>query len=254
MPDRYFSETPILGDRATLSGPEAHHLLHVMRARPGDRVVLFDGSGAEIEAEVRATSRTDLELTVLSRAHVDRELPVEVILGVALPKGDRQKWLVEKAVELGVTRLVPLRTARSVAQPEPKTLDRLRRAVIESSKQCGRNRLMEVAAPLAWPVWLASAPTAADRLVAHPGGDDFDPSALKLTAERRAGPYLLAIGPEGGFDEEEIALASSTGWRSVDLGARTMRTETAALVLVALAVGPTPKPQVQGRHYTRRER
>ena len=142
MADRYFVQPEITGDRAVLAGPEAHHLLHVMRLGIGDRVTLFDGSGAEFLAQITRLGRSEVELSVLAREPIDRELPIDFTLAVALPKGDRQKWLVEKAVELGVTRLVPLRTARSVAQPGPQVAKRLARTGIEASKQCRRNRLL----------------------------------------------------------------------------------------------------------------
>ena len=123
MSDRYFVESPILSDRAVLAGAEAHHLLHVLRAKTGTRVTLFDGSGWEFEAVVERTSRSEVELTIAGRREIDREARVAVTLGVALPKGERQKWLVEKAVELGVARLVPLETERGVAQPVENALE-----------------------------------------------------------------------------------------------------------------------------------
>ena len=150
MSDRYFVEQPITADRAMLVGPEAHHLIHVMRLRPGQQTTLFDGSGREFTALVKRVGRTEVELTITAQEEIDRELPLRLVLGVALPKGDRQKWLVEKAVELGVARLGALETARGVAQPVEQALGRLRRAVIEASKQCGRNRLLEIAAPQRW--------------------------------------------------------------------------------------------------------
>ncbi|MHC4176077.1 MAG: RNA methyltransferase PUA domain-containing protein, partial [Planctomycetota bacterium] len=87
MADRYFSEIPISEGRVLLVGPEAHHLIHVMRAKPGTRVVLFDGSGAEFAARVERVDRAQVQLAVLSRHEPDRELPLELTLGVALPKG-----------------------------------------------------------------------------------------------------------------------------------------------------------------------
>ena len=147
MCDRYFSDVPIVGDRAVLSGPEAHHLIHVMRAKAGMRVVVFDGRGGEFLAEVQRVGRAEVELAVQERREIDRELPLKISLAVALPKGDRQKWLVEKAVELGIAAIVPIITTRSVAKPDEHALGRLRRAVIEASKQCGRNRLLEISPP-----------------------------------------------------------------------------------------------------------
>src|SRR5688572_8850936 len=112
MSDRFFVETPIESERAELIGSEAHHLAHVMRAAVGAEVTLFDGSGAEFPARVIKIGRSQVELVVLERREIDRELPFPLVLGVALPKGDRQKWLVEKATELGVSRIVPLQTSR----------------------------------------------------------------------------------------------------------------------------------------------
>jgi len=232
MTSRYFCEIPIQGDRVVLSGAEAHHLLHVMRAAADTEVVLFDGSGQEFRARIERTSRSEVTLTVLSCQEVDRELPLELCLGVALPKGDRQKWLVEKAVELGVRRIVPLGTARGVAQPVDAALARLRRSVIEASKQCGRNRLLEIAEPQAWSDFVGDAGGPC-RLLAHPCNDT---AAHGLSWPPRAQGVRLAVGPEGGLTEAEVNEATSAGWRLVDLGPRILRVETAAILLVALVV------------------
>jgi len=235
MTQRYFSETRIEGEAATLTGPEAHHLLHVMRAGMGEQVVVFDGSGTEFQAEIAGTTRHEVALRVLSREEVDRESEVVVTLGVALPKGDRQKVLVEKATELGVARLVPLITARSVAEPNAKALERLRRVVIEASKQCGRNRLMEVASPLKWIEWLDSANSTGLCLLAHPSGKSL--RDIRIPSEK-ATDVTLAIGPEGGFTDEEAAQAVDAGWTPVSLGPRILRIETAAVALAACFLVP----------------
>jgi 16S rRNA (uracil1498-N3)-methyltransferase len=233
MSQRFFSDSPITGERAALDGPEAHHALHVMRARVGDRVTLFDDSGAEFEAEVVAYGRGDVQLRILERREIDRELPFELVVGVSLPKGDRQKWLVEKLTELGVTSLMPLVTERGVAQPTAGALDRLRRSGIEAAKQCGRNRLMKVAEPQAWPTYLSSESAAgsARRLVAHFGGISLAELDRDIS---KAIPTELAIGPEGGFTDEEAAAAVAAGWQIVDLGPRILRVETAAIALAAV--------------------
>jgi len=231
MADRYFVAEPVTGQEAELTGQEAHHLLHVMRAEVGTEVVLFDGSGAEFEAVVERLGRRSVELSVVHRREVDRELAAPIILAVALPKGDRQKWLVEKAVELGVARVTPLQTARSVARPGRKAMERLQRTVIEASKQCGRNRRMDVAEPAAWNELLAAAPQSALRLLAHPGGGSSRLSSLSLAD--RTGPVYVAVGPEGGFTGEEVGRAIRDGWQTVDLGPRILRVETAAVALAA---------------------
>ena len=231
MPDRFFHSPPLALGPIQLDGPEAHHLIHVLRAKPGLEIVLFDGSGAEFAARVERIERSAVQLTINDRREIDREAAVRVTLGVAMPKGDRQKWLVEKATELGVFRLVPLETARGVAQPVGAALARFERAVIEASKQCGRNRLMEIAPPQRWGEYVAESPPAgAVRLLAHPGGKSAHEALLESPAPREV---WLAVGPEGGITDEEITLATTAGWQIVGLGNRLLRTETAAIALAA---------------------
>jgi 16S rRNA (uracil1498-N3)-methyltransferase len=237
MPSRYFVEPPVAGDAVTLVGTEAHHLAHVMRSRIADAVVLFDGSGWEFTAQIQRIGKQQVDLAILSREPIDRELPLAIHLAVALPKGDRQSWLVEKAVELGVASLTPLRTERGVAQPVEKALLRLRRGVIEASKQCGRNRLMGINEPAPWAEYLQKSEVTSPRCVAHPGGE---PAArvFEPLASSRPSPNCvhLAIGPEGGFTDAEIQAAVVAGWQLVDLGPRILRVETAALFLAATAI------------------
>jgi 16S rRNA (uracil1498-N3)-methyltransferase len=237
MSSRFFHSTPITSERVTLDGPEAHHLLHVGRTDVGHGVTLFDGSGAEFTAVVEKLGRSAVELRVVERIEVDRELPLALTVGVALPKGERQKWLVEKLTELGVTALVPLVTERGVAQPTAGAIDRLRRNVVEASKQCGRNRLMQVDEPKPLGDWLVSSGHNADgavdadgdfRLIAHPGGSPFGELSLDSLKSAR-----VAIGPEGGFTDAEVAVATAVGWQKIALGQRILRVETAAVALAA---------------------
>ncbi|HEX4147719.1 MAG TPA: RsmE family RNA methyltransferase, partial [Pirellulales bacterium] len=210
-------------------------LLHVMRAQAGDRVLLFDGRGGEFLAEVAALGRSQVELRILERRTIDRELPLRAVLGVALPKGDRQAWLVEKAVELGVAELVPLVSERSVAQPLDKALERLRRAVVEASKQCGRNRLMEISAASGWAEFVGSPPQGTICWLADPQASLSAAEALEpLLAGSLPSEWRVAIGPEGGLTSAECELAAAAGWQRVSLGPRTLRVETAALALAAL--------------------
>jgi 16S rRNA (uracil1498-N3)-methyltransferase len=222
---------PIAGQQVRLEGAEAHHLLHVMRGAVGETVMLFDGSGAEFIGIIEKLHRSEVELRITERREVDRELPFQLTVGVALPKGDRQKWLVEKLTELGVTTLVPLETQRGVAQPSSAAIERLARTVIEAAKQCGRNRLMRIAQPQSWNAWIdcqLEKGEAECRLIAQPGGKPF----RQIQFAPRAS-YRLAIGPEGGLTDSEVSAVVHAGWHLVELGPRILRIETAAIAICA---------------------
>lgn len=233
MSERFFIEPCITSDRATLTGSEVHHLAGVMRAKVGDEITLFDGSGLEFTGRIESLKKDRCELTIVARREVSREPTVAITAGVALPKGDRQKWLIEKLTELGVTEVVPLLTRRGVVQPGEQAAARLRRSVIEASKQCGRNRLLEIAAPVEVTSWFTAAANGALRLLADPSGEPL--SALQSQIQTAA-QVQIAIGPEGGFTAEEVAAGMAAGWRAVSLGTSILRIETAAIAVAATCI------------------
>lgn len=233
MIPRFYSATPLAGPRVLLEGAEAHHLLHVRRAKVGEEITLFDGSGAEYLARIVACARNSLELDLGAGQAVDRESHRSLTLGVALPKGERQRMLVEKCVELGVHALQPLTTERSVSLPADSALERLRRAVIEASKQCGRNRLMVIESACPMAAWLTKASPGGSRWIAHPGGQPLADVAGHGCSAAAHPPVWALIGPEGGWTSGELERAGQAGWQCVDLGPRILRVETAALALAA---------------------
>jgi 16S rRNA (uracil1498-N3)-methyltransferase len=227
MSHRYYFERSDDSDLVRLCGPEAHHMLHVMRGRRGDTVRLFDGSGREFQAEISELGRDWVELKVLTSAIVDRELEGRLTVAVALPKGDRQRWLVEKLVEIGVQRVTPLIVERSVAQFNQNVRARIERFAIEASKQCGRNRLMEISDAQSADVYFRGE-NSSTKLIAQPG-------AVAASSNQWSPQIAIAIGPEGGFSLDELAVATHSGWQPVGLGPRTLRVETAAIYLSSLA-------------------
>ncbi len=233
MSQRFFISESIEAGQLELTGAEARHLGRVMRAQPGDTVIVFNGRGLESRAQVCRVEKNVVLLQLESPCSVDRERPDPLVLGVALPRGDRQKWLVEKLVELGAASLVPLVTERGVAQPIEKALDRLRRMVIEASKQCGRNQLMEIETPASLDDFCQAHADFPGRLIAHPDETvaTLDRSSLKAGSSQAT---AVAVGPEGGFSEAELQVASQYGWQQVSLGPRVLRVETAAVLLAAL--------------------
>ena len=224
MAERFFCPDAARGGRLTLDGDEARHLVRVRRVGAGGVVELFDGQGFATLARVSAVDRGRVELVAEGDPLPDRAPACKITLAAAVPKGDRFDWLVEKATELGVARLRPLRTERSVVDPRQAKLDRLRRAVVEASKQCGRNRLMAIDPPSDWSELLTGTQADAWRLVAHPGGEAFFEAS-----EPVAGRAVVAVGPEGGFTEAEVDAARRAGWGVVGLGPTVLRVETAAV-------------------------
>jgi 16S rRNA (uracil1498-N3)-methyltransferase len=224
MSDRFYVNCPLTPGPIEIEGPEARHLATVMRARPGDAVCLFNGDGAEYPAVVTDVSRKTVVLDVTDCRTINRELNFRLEVASAVPKGDRGDFLVEKLTELGVTRFVPLRTRRSVVHPR---VERLERTVIEASKQCGRNRLMQIAPPVDWDDHCRNQLPPALRLIAHPGGSAWP---------KMGGDVRIAVGPEGGFTDEEMATAEVVGWQTIGLGPRILRVETAALAVTAFVI------------------
>jgi 16S rRNA (uracil1498-N3)-methyltransferase len=230
MSERYYLNAGLAPGHLMLDGAEAHHLATVCRSRPGDLVCLFNGDGREYPARVVAVERRHVTLEILEAAAPQRELPFPLEVAVPLPKGDRAQFLVEKLTELGVTTFVPLSTRRSVVHPREGRLEKLHRYVIEASKQCGRNVLMIVEPLVDWETYIRRPELPGVRVLAHPGG-----TGQNGTGET-ADAVALAVGPEGGFTEEEVTAARAAGWRLLDLGPRILRVETAAMVLAAWAI------------------
>jgi 16S rRNA (uracil1498-N3)-methyltransferase len=230
----YCADLPTEGI-ATLVGDEAHHLSRVRRVQPGEIVELFNGQGMGRRAVVGKLHKDRVELT-LREPIDDRTPPIELTLATAVPKGERFDWLVEKATELGVSRLVPIRWERSTVDPRRTKLDRLRRTVIEAAKQCGRNRLMELVDPTDWSAYV-DVEGAAIRILADPSGTAF-PATWNHAG--RAG-VALAVGPEGGLTPAEVERAGAAGWHSQRLSNTVLRIETAALAGCALLLGLAEK-------------
>jgi 16S rRNA (uracil1498-N3)-methyltransferase len=232
MAERFYVNSPLAPGPFALGGPEAHHLATVQRMRVGDRVCLFNGDGREYPAEVRSVRRREVELHVGPAACPQREIGVRIEVAAPLPKGDRAQFLLEKLTELGATSFVPLQTRRSVIEPSEAKLEKLHRHVIEASKQCGRNVLLRVQPLTEWDHYCRSASWPPAHVLAHPGG-----APASATPTLGSGTDIaLAVGPEGGFTDDEVELAVAAGWQVVDLGPRILRVETAALVLAVLAI------------------
>jgi 16S rRNA (uracil1498-N3)-methyltransferase len=214
------------GQRGRLLEGEAHHL-RVRRAREGDEVALRDGFGLVGKGRlVRAGGEWEVEIDSLER----QRPPTALVLAVGAGDRERFGWVVEKAVELGVTVVIPLdteRTAGVASRLRPAQVDRLRRQALEAVKQSGNPWACSVEAPAPF----------ADFLVLPPEGEQWlaDPAGAPPPAMLDERPCRILVGPEGGFTEEERAAAIAAGYRPVSLGPHVLRFETAAVAAAAAA-------------------
>ena len=228
----YAPPTQINGAQIMLAGGEAHHLTRVLRLSVGTRVYAFDGCGQEYLCAITRLGKHETELQIIELLTDNVESPLRLTLGQALIKGDKFDWVAQKATELGVTRLIPLITEHSeikhaAARAEHK-LSRWRRIALEALKQCGRRRLLEIAEPLAWAEFCAHETSELKLILSERGGQ----SLQTLPANARA--LCLAVAPEGGWSETELAIAAQHGFIQLHLGPRILRAETAAIASVTL--------------------
>ena len=228
MSERFYVSSPLGLGPFQLDGAEAHHLASVLRAHLGDQVYLFNGDGREYRAVIASIAKRHVQLDILGVDSPQREAAHPVHIAAPLPKGDRAQFLLEKLTELGVTFFVPLKTARSIVHPGHGKIEKLERYVIEASKQCGRNVLLQICQPTSWEEYCRRPNLPPKRFLAHPGGTEL-PRGVDTDV-------VCTIGPEGGFTEQEVKLGEEHGWQTVGLGHTILRIETAALVIAAAAL------------------
>lgn len=222
---------------ATINLPEnaARHAGRVLRMRAGDGIVLFDGKGGEYSARIAAVERANVTAEVLEWHDVDREAPIGVTLVQALQSGDKMDLTIQKAVELGAVRVVPVASRRSVLRLEgeraAKRLEHWRGVVVAACEQSGRNRVPEIAGIEKLDRWL-SGPRAANvmRLMLEPGANE---TLVTLPRPSSDTQIELLIGAEGGLASDELEKARQAGFVGVCLGPRILRTETAGLAALA---------------------
>lgn len=231
MPRFYCSEPLAIGATIVLPEAVAHHV-HVVRLQPGDELCLFDGSGGEYRALLASVEKRRATATIVSHAAREVELPFQVTLAQALPEGTKMDWIIEKAVELGVTAIQPLAAGRCVvrlsAERAGKKQDHWQAVIVAASEQSGRNRLARLGELTDFQRWIAGDMSNCILLT---------PRATQSLADwARATPpcaVILMIGPEGGYTQQEEDAAIERGAIALSMGPRILRTETAGLAALA---------------------
>lgn len=269
---RFFLPDLVAGTSQELSAEESHHLARVLRLKEGDVVEVFNGNGARAPARVESVHKSVVRLKTENVTTLVRERKVRLNVATSLPKGDRQKWLVEKLTELGADRLIPLETERGVAQPTDNALERLERVALEACKQSRNDFLLQIVPPMTLTelthTALASSP--AELLLTHPYPLMFQPSPSGNTADCQdknivptnapavcgsrslqqwmrdplPADVFVAIGPEGGFTDAEVELAIAMGWKPWMLTNNILRVETAVMMAAILLMDFFPAENI----------
>ncbi len=226
LPRLFVREALAEGAGVELGGSQANYLGNVMRLRIGDQLLLFDGNSGEWLASVAASGKKRMALSVERRPREPEEVP-DLWLAFAPVKRTQTDWLVEKATELGVARLVPVMTRRTIA--ERVKLERLEAIAIEAAEQCGRTRLPAIAEPVSLAQLLAARDAERRLYFADEGGGEAAADVF------RPGPALILTGPEGGFaDDERMLIRAAANAIPISLGPRILRAETAALAALSV--------------------
>jgi 16S rRNA (uracil1498-N3)-methyltransferase len=235
---RVFVDAP-LAPGALLALPDgpAQHLARVLRAKAGDALVVFNGQGGEFTAEIESLQRNGVTVRVGVHATVERESPLETTLLQGIARGEKMDQILQKATELGVTRMVPVLTARSNVRLDADAAARKQRhwqgVVVAACEQCGRNRVPTVLAPVNLAAALTQVASSQRLLLAPDAGARPLRALLKQAPAQAPQSIALLVGPEGGLDPVEIALAAQAGFAACRLGPRVLRTESAALAALA---------------------
>jgi 16S rRNA (uracil1498-N3)-methyltransferase len=230
----YAPPSAIRGQRVVLPAEEARHVRTVLRAEAGDEMAVVDGRGHWYRVDITHAAPEQVVGTIVEQRKDVGEPAVDVTVGIGvLTKRSRFETFVEKAVELGVRRIVPLRTERT--ERDSIREERLRNVMVAAMKQCRRSRLPGLAPPQS-PTALVEAAEAEKTLVCHAGGDAV-PIWQAVTETRRAASALVLVGPEGGFAPAEVSSIVGAGGTPVSLGARRLRAETAGLAALQSVVG-----------------
>ncbi len=223
----------LMPGETTLRGPEAHHLLRVLRIEPGAAVRAFDGRGREAAGTVTGTEENAVTLLLDAPEASTVEAPYRLTLAVALLKGDKMSDVVRQGTELGVTRFLPLKTRRcDVKVLSDNKRARLQRVAKEAAKQSGRSVVPEVGEMV--DLGRLETPASGLGLVAHPTAS----ASLRDLPRLEETEVITVTGPEGGLTEEEVADLEARGFHAVSLGPRILRAETAPLALAAALLVP----------------
>ena len=238
MPRFFVDKEYIKEDKIYIGGSDAHHIARSLRMAVGDEVTVCDGEGVEYYCTLSRIRDEECECSVDGKAESDREPKVFITLCMAYPKGDKLEVVIQKAVELGASRIVPFESSRCIKRPKAEKIDkqlqRLAKIAEEAAKQCGRARIPEITAPMSYRDMLTESTRSALTLFCYE--DESKTSIKQALTGKNPDTITVIVGSEGGFSAEEAEEAKKAGATAISLGKRILRCETApSFALSAIA-------------------
>ena len=236
MPRFFVQGSAITETEITLSGENAHHISYALRMAVGDEITVSDGAGSIYLCRITSMDGSVVVADILSKGSDSAESPIEITLFQAYPKSDKLEFIIQKAVELGVSAVVPFESERCIKRPKADKvahiLERQKRIAEEAAKQSGRSVLPTVHAPISFDGMLAAAKEFPLALFCHPSEGCRSLAAI-FAAHPDVHRIAIVVGSEGGFSEEEVARAEAEGLIPTSLGPRVLRCETAPMYLLS---------------------
>ena len=229
---RIYTQQPLAaGANVTLEESASRHLCQVLRMQGGDALTLFNGDGCSYRARIELADKKKATAAVLEAVREDNDSPLRIHLGIALSKGDRFDWVLQKATELGVSQVTPLYTQRVDVKLNRERSEKKQRhwqqVIVSACEQCGRNALPILDEPVALSQWLEGLEAEQKWVLSPAHSDNFRDAGKPDSA-------ALLIGPEGGLDDSEVELALRSGFKALQLGPRILRTETAPVAAISI--------------------
>ena len=234
----YVEPEAVSADTVRISGGDVNHIKNVLRMHPGEQIVILDGSGMEYRCEIEAIAEEVLA-RILEAKKTEAELSVRLLLFQGLPKKDKMELIIQKAVELGVSEIIPVLTKRTVVKledkkKEQKKLERWQAIAEAAAKQSGRGIIPKVSEAVKFAEAVKQAKTLDEALIPYELAEGMDEARERIRGLHDKKNIGIFIGPEGGFEEDEIALAAEAGIHPITLGKRILRTETAGLCILSV--------------------
>ncbi|MCR5438675.1 MAG: 16S rRNA (uracil(1498)-N(3))-methyltransferase [Selenomonas sp.] len=228
----------LLADTVEITGSDAHHLMHVMRAKAGQEIILVDDENQVARMEMTGFREDAVTLTLRQRLEADTESPIDLVLAQCLLKSDKMDRVVQKAVELGAVGVIPLRSQNCVVRYDAKKAaarqQRWQKIADEAAKQCGRTALLTVEPVTDIQAFIAAEKDQEDSALVFFYENEDQQTLKDYLGQLKAKRIVLLVGPEGGFSLDEAKAVEEAGGKSVTLGPRILRAETAALTALSV--------------------